>query len=337
MTRAGATIYGCEGLALSAEERRFFRDARPWGFILFARNIDTPDQVLALTNELRATVGWNAPVLIDQEGGRVARLRPPHWREWPSVSDFCARAGDKALEALALRFSLIATELQAVGVDVDCMPMLDVAQDGAHPIIADRVIGATPAEITERGRIIIDALARGGVAPVVKHMPGHGRASVDSHEGPPVVDAPLEELGRTDFAPFHALADAAMGMTGHIVFTALDPDRPATLSPVVVEKAIREAIGFDGLLMTDDISMGALTGPIDERARQALAAGCDLILHCNGDLAEMVEIAGAAGELSGDARRRADRAEDSRPALEAFDTAEADDRLAEIFKEMSHV
>ena len=304
-----AAIYGLEGLAPSPDEIAFFRDADPWGFILFARNIDTPDQVRHLTGALRDAVGRDAPILIDQEGGRVQRLRPPHWRQWPSMRDLVEGEHDEFTlqTAIAARYSAIAAELIAVGIDVNCVPVLDVPQPNAHPIIGDRAFGQTPADIAIRGREAAAALLDGGVLPVIKHLPGHGRALADSHESLPRVTATMDELRMTDFLPFRAMRDAALGMTAHIVYDAIDAEACATLSPTAIQ-LIREELGFDGLLMTDDISMGALDGPMADRVTNALAAGCDLVLHCNGEMPEMQAIASNVVALTEVAQDRSDRA-----------------------------
>lgn len=299
-----ALIFGCEGPRLSARERAFFRAADPWGFIIFARNVEDPAQLSALTADLREAVGRAAPVLVDQEGGRVQRLRPPHWRQFPPARAECAgRKLEAAAEALVLRYRLIADELSACGVDVNCAPLLDVAAPELHDAIGDRALGPDPATVAALGHAVRRGLMAGGVLPVMKHLPGYGRAVVDPHLSLPVVDAPRAELIR-DFAPFRAHADAPMGMTAHLLLTAVDDEYPATFSGPCID-LIREEIGFDGLLMTDDIGMGALEGSIGERVAACLQAGCDIALHCNGDIAEMEEAAGAAGPLAGDALRRA--------------------------------
>lgn len=320
-----AAIFGLAGTELGAEEAAFLRDADPWGAILFARNVATPAQLRRLTGALREALGRDAPVLIDQEGGRVARLRPPHWRGWAPVAADAA-AGE---EALALRYRLIAAELRAVGIDVNCMPLLDLAVPGADPIIGDRALGGDAATVAARGRAVCDALLAGGVLPVIKHLPGHGRAPCDSHLALPVVDVPREVLETTDFAPFRALADQALGMTAHVVYAALDPDRPATTSPACIA-AIRRGIGFDGLLMSDDLSMAALAGPMRARARDALAAGCDMLLHCNADRAEMETVAAEAPMLDAAPARRAARAEATRRAPAPFDAEAAVARHAAL-------
>lgn len=322
-----AAIYGCAGPSLTAEEKRFFRDADPWAFIVFARNIDTPDQLRALAQEMRETVGREAPILIDQEGGRVARLKPPHWRAAPPMARFgeaYALAPEKALELARRNAQLLAVELRSVGVTVNCMPVLDVPQPGAHDIIGDRALSTDPAIIAALGRSVIEGTLAGGVAPIIKHIPGHGRALADSHLELPTVDASAEDLAAIDFSPFRALADAPMAMTAHVVYSALDAERPATTSPTVVAEIIRGAIGFDGLLMTDDLSMKALDGAMEDRSRSSLAAGCDMLLHCNGDIAEMRAIASVAPALSGRAAERARAAEGAiKPAIEAVELAAA--------------
>ena len=310
MAAASAAIYGLSGLELSATERDFFRDADPWGFILFARNVETPEQVSRLTSDLRDAVGRDAPVLIDQEGGRVQRMRAPHWQEWEPVRDLCDSGADEMsiLAALRDRYARIAEELLAVGVDVNCVPLLDVPQRNAHPVIGDRALGWTAAEIAVRGREAMTGLLDNGVLPVIKHLPGHGRALHDSHLELPRVSASLDELRRVDFPPFLSVRDVPLGMTAHVVYEAIDPENCATLSPAVLEM-IRTELGFDGLLMTDDLGMKALSGPMSDRGTRALAAGCDILLHCSGDMAEMQELAPVVPKLAGAAVQRADRAE----------------------------
>jgi beta-N-acetylhexosaminidase len=298
-----AAIFGCAGLRLSEEERAFFRKANPYGFILFARNVETPDQVRALVRELRDAVGRaDAPLLIDQEGGRVQRLKPPQWRGAPAgrrFGELMAHDPQAAEEGAQANARLIAAELDDLGIDVDCLPLLDVPVPGAHDIIGDRAFGETPDVVAQLGRAVCKGLRAGGVLPIVKHVPGHGRARSDSHLELPVVDASLDELRATDFAPFKALAkEACWAMTAHVVYTAIDPDAPATLSAKVVREIIRGEIGFDGPLISDDLSMKALSGDFAERTRLALAAGCDLVLHCNGDMAEMTAVAAACAPLS---------------------------------------
>ena len=304
-----AAIYGLEGTAPSAKESAFFREAEPWGFILFARNLETPEQVRRLTGVLRDCVGRDTPILIDQEGGRVQRLGPPHWIEWEPMRDLCERAADELALCTAIteRYLAIAAEMRDVGIDVNCVPVLDVPQPNAHPVIGDRAFGRNAAEIAVRGREAAAALLAGGVLPVIKHLPGHGRALSDSHETLPRVTAGLEELRQVDFMPFRALRDAPLGMTAHIVYDAIDGEACATLSPTAI-RLIRQDLGFDGLLMTDDLSMQALSGAMADRVTRALAAGCDLVLHCNGDFDEMQAVAGAASALSVRAVERSKRA-----------------------------
>ncbi|AMY69771.1 beta-N-acetylhexosaminidase [Frigidibacter albus] len=304
----GATILGCLGTGLSASEAAFFRDADPFGFILFARNIENPQQVARLTASLRAAVGRDAPVMVDQEGGRVQRLRAPHWYEWlPPLDQMAATREGAAARAVWLRYRLIAEELRACGIDANCAPTADIACAQTHPFLHNRCFGTDAATVTLAARACAEGLLAGGVLPVMKHLPGHGRASADSHQSLPRVDASRADLLANDFAPFAALADLPMAMTAHIVFTALDADRPATASPLMIS-LIRQEIGFGGLLMTDDIGMHALTGGFGARAAAALAAGCDLVLHCNGDMAEMQAVAAASGCLTPAATTRAQAA-----------------------------
>lgn len=303
-----AAILGCGGLTLGDDERRFFETVNPLGFILFARNVDTPDQVRALVRSLRDCVGRaDAPVLIDQEGGRVQRLRPPHWRKAPAGQPFAKLAErdlDLARRALRLNYRLIGRELAELGIDVDCAPVLDVPVPGAHDVIGDRAFGHTPDLVAELGRAVCDGLLDEGVLPVVKHIPGHGRSLVDSHLDLPVVEASRAQLEAQDFPPFRALADAPWAMTAHVVYKAIDDRAPATASVRVIEEIIRGIIGFRGVLVSDDLSMKALGGGFAERTRAALDAGCDLVLHCNGDMAEMQAVASALRPLTDTARER---------------------------------
>lgn len=305
-TRFGATILDAGGLRLTPEEKRLFADANPFGFILFARNIDTPEQVRALCADMREAVGRDAPITIDQEGGRVQRLRGPRWREWLPPLEHVRRAGDHAEKAMYLRYRIIADELRALGVDSNCAPMVDVATGATHAFLQNRCYGFDAAAVARIGRAVAGGMLAGGVLPVLKHIPGHGRAVVDSHFDLPVVADDPDTLRASDFAPFRALNDLPMGMTAHLVYAALD-DRPATLSPRVMG-LIRDEIGFDGLIMTDDISMKALSGPLPALSRAALEAGCDVILHCNGTLDERRAVADAAGPMSDAAQARAERA-----------------------------
>ena len=304
--RFGATILDATGLRLTAQEKALFRAVKPFGFILFARNIDTPDQVRALCAEMREAAGHNAVITVDQEGGRVQRLRGPVWRDWTAPLDFVQAAGANAPQAMYLRFRLIAQELFAVGIDSNCAPMVDVAGPQTHEFLRNRCYGTDPTQVAILGRAAADGMLAGGVLPVVKHMPGHGRATMDSHFDLPLVGAARAELSECDFAPFKALNDLPMGMTAHLVYDAIDP-RPATLSPVMMQ-LIRDEIGFDNLIMTDDISMKALAGSVDQISRDALAAGCDVILYCNASLEDRRMVADAAGEMTDAAQIRAERA-----------------------------
>ncbi len=324
---ARAFITGVSGTALTDDERAFLRDQRPWGFILFKRNIDTPDQVIRLIDEMRSAVGQpEAPVLIDQEGGRVQRLQPPQWPAYPPGAVFSALYEidrDAGLEAARLSSRLIAADLADLGITVDCLPLADVPVPGADSVIGNRAYGTTPDKVAAIARAVTDGLAQGGVLPVLKHIPGHGRATADSHFQLPTVDTPVAELAKTDFAAFAPLADLPMAMTAHVVFSALDPAQPATTSATIIEQVIRGTIGFRGLLMSDDVSMNALQGSIAERTRASLAAGCDVVLHCNGKLDEMRQVAGETPMLAGEALARADRALASRRAPQPFDRGAA--------------
>ena len=331
----GGYIFGCEGQAVTTAEHAFFAEAQPWGFILFARNVDSPDQLRKLTGDLRDAVGRDAPVLIDQEGGRVQRLRAPHWREWLPPLEQVALAGDRAERAMWLRYRLIAEELRDVGIDVNCAPCADIAGPQTHAILRNRCYSADPARVAILARAVAEGLLAGGVAPVMKHMPGHGRALVDSHLDLPRTDAPASVLQAEDFAPFKALNDLPMGMSAHIGFEAIDA-APATISSAMV-RLIRDGIGFGGLLMTDDISMQALQGDVASRSRAALAAGCDMILHCNGQLEEMAAVAEAAGMMEPAAQARADIAANGRGRGEAIDISAAEAELAALMQGRAHV
>ncbi len=314
---------------MSADEQAFFADADPWGFIVFARNVESPDQLRGLTAALRETVGRDAPVFVDQEGGRVQRLKPPTWRGAPPAAAFgrlYQRDAEAGLEATRLNHRLLAHELRAVGLDCDCAPCADLRIEGADPIIGDRAFSTEPADIVALGRAALEGLAQGGVAGVIKHIPGHGRADVDSHEKLPVVTASAEALSR-DIACFEGLDDAPMAMTAHVVYAAWDAERPATTSARVIADVIRSDIGFEGLLMSDDLSMKALEGNMAARAKAAFAAGCDMALHCNGDPAEMEAVVGASPRLSGEALRRADAAAAARGTPDDIDPQAARARL----------
>ncbi len=314
---ARAIILGCAGASLSAAERQFFARLDPLGFILFARNVETPDQVRALVRDLRQSVGRaDAPVLIDQEGGRVQRLRPPHWRAAPPAAAFgalLARDRQAGIEATRLNAQIIGGELADLGIDTVCAPVLDLHVTGAHEVIGDRAYSSDPEIVALLGRAACEGFMAAGIMPIVKHIPGHGRATVDSHLSLPVVEASRAELEATDFRPFKALADMPWAMTAHIVFRAIDPGNPATTSKRVVEQIVRGYIGFEGVLIGDDLSMQALQGSIAERARATLAAGCDLALHCNGKMEEMETLAQAVPEIPAATKARLDAAR-PRPA-----------------------
>src|ERR1700692_4106822 len=322
-----AFITGVSGPKLNAAEREFIRMARPWGFILFKRNIETPVQVIHLVQELRKELAEpEAPVLIDQEGGRVQRFGPPHWPVYTAGAVFGALYDiDSALGLAAARLSarLIAADLTETGVTVDCLPLADVPVAGADAVIGNRAYGAEPHKVAAIARAVTEGLQQGGILPVLKHIPGHGRATADTHFRLPEVDTSKAELERTDFAAFQPLADLPMAMTAHVVFSALDPAQPATTSATIIQQVIRGVIGFQGLLMSDDVSMNALAGSIAERTRAILAAGCDMVLHCNGKLDEMREVARETPELSGKALERAGRALASRKAPQPFDRLKA--------------
>ena len=322
-----AFITGVSGPALTAAECEFIRIAQPWGFILFKRNIETPAQVVQLVGELRESVGNpDAPILIDQEGGRVQRFGPPHWPVYPAGAVFGVLYDiDRAagLDAARLSARLMAADLIDVGVTVDCLPLADLPVAGADAVIGNRAYGTDPDKVAAIGRAVTEGLEQGGILPVLKHIPGHGRATADTHFRLPEVDTSRIELERTDFAAFQPLADLPMAMTAHVVFSALDPAQPATTSATIIQQVIRGVIGFQGLLMSDDVSMNALAGSIAERTRAIVAAGCDMVLHCNGKLDEMREVAAEAGELSGEALARARRALASRRTPQAFDRVAA--------------
>ena len=311
-----AAIFGCSGPELAPDEAAFFRDADPFGFILFARNVADPVQLRRLTAALRDAVGRDAPVLIDQEGGRVQRLRAPHWRDWTPPLDTVAGARDP-LRAMWVRSRIIAHELRGVGVDANCAPCADVAGDDTHPFLKNRCYGTDPTLVSEISAAVAEAHLAGGVLPVIKHLPGHGRATADTHHDLPTVTASRAELTATDFAPFKALNHLPMAMTAHIIFAAYD-DQPATQSPEMI-RVIRGEIGFQGLLMTDDLNMQALRGTLADRTAASMAAGCDIALHCKGDMAEMLEVAGACGDQSAAIRARAARALAARHAPDPVD------------------
>ncbi len=321
-----AAIFGLLGPELLPAERDFFRDADPFGFILFARNIENPDQVARLTAELRAAVGRDAPVLIDQEGGRVQRMRGPYWRDWTPPLDAAMAAGADAARVMGLRARLIAEELRSVGIDANCAPVADIAGAETHPFLRNRCYGETPAQVSNIARAVADAHLAAGVLPVMKHLPGHGRATADTHHNLPTVTASRAELAAHDFAPFKALADLPMAMTAHIIFAVYD-SLPATQSPEMI-RVIRQEIGFNGILMTDDLNMQALSGDLAARARASMDAGCDIALHCKGNMTEMLMVAGQAGDMRADTRVRAASALARRGARGTVDIAAIEADLA---------
>ncbi|MGH1414496.1 MAG: glycoside hydrolase family 3 N-terminal domain-containing protein [Pelagimonas sp.] len=306
MSRFGAAIFGCEGLRLTADEKRFFADASPFGFILFARNVDNADQIRSLTGELRDCVGWNVPVFIDQEGGRVQRLRAPLASEWLPPLDDVIRFGDRAPEAMRLRYHIIGHELRSFGIDGNCAPMLDVARPNTHKFLRNRCYGSDLQTVTKIGQAVAQGHLDAGVLPVMKHLPGHGLAQLDSHLDLPRIAADRGALDAVDFAAFKPFSDLPLGMTAHLVFEKIDP-QPATTSSKMID-VIRTDLGFEGFLMTDDISMEALSGSIEDRSSASIAAGCDAVLHCNGKLAEMQAIMEKVGAMTPQAQTRADQA-----------------------------
>jgi beta-N-acetylhexosaminidase len=334
MTASKAFICGCAGLVLSPQERGFIRGERPWGLILFLRNICEPPQIVELIAQFRDLVEReDAPVLVDQEGGRVQRLGPPHWPKYPPAALFRRLPGGIEAQAEAVRLAarLMAVDLRGLGISVDCMPVLDVPDPKGHAVIGDRAYSDEPGAVAELGRAALEGMLAGGVLPVVKHIPGHGRAQADSHLELPVVRADLASLREIDFAPFRALASAPLAMTAHVVYTAIDPERPATLSRKVISEAIRGDIGFQGLLLSDDLSMRALSGGFGERARAAFEAGVDVALHCNGDLSEAAAVAKASPALEGASLARARRALDMVAGEpEALDLVDARARLQSL-------
>ncbi len=309
-----AMISGCASLSLSTKEVAFFTKAEPWGLILFKRNCESPEQIKALTNQFRSAVGRkDAPVFVDQEGGRVQRLGPPNnaWRKYPSAAEFGVlyeRCAVLAFRTVRNAGRLMAEELFEAGITSSCLPVLDVPQAGAHDVIGNRAYALRPDQVISLSRMHTAGLMEGGILPVMKHIPGHGRSMVDSHHDLPVVNAARTELEQVDFKPFAAFADCPMAMTAHVIYTALDPQNPATLSRKIIKEVIRKTMNFSGLLMTDDLSMKALGGTFGEKTERALAAGCDVVLHCNGNLEEMEEVAAHAGALEGKALRRAKQA-----------------------------
>ncbi len=326
--RFGAAITDAEGLRLTSDEKALFREMNPFGFILFARNIDTADQVRALCDDFREAVGRNCPITVDQEGGRVQRLRAPLAREWLPPLEHVERAGDQAERAIYLRYRLIAHELLTVGIDSNCAPMVDLARSETHAFLRNRCYGGDPDQVARLGRAVAQGHLDGGVLPVMKHMPGHGRSTLDTHFDLPKIALSEQELTDTDFAPFRTLNDLPMGMTAHLVYDRIDP-QPATISARMID-LIRTNIGFDGLVMTDDITMKALRGAPPEIAKQALAAGCDVVLHCNGSFAERKSVLEAAGAMTGSAQIRADKALAQRVAPQALDIPAAEAELSAL-------
>src|SRR5262249_41945169 len=329
---ARAFIAGIAGMVLTDREQAFFRDSEPWGLIVFKRNINTPDQVRRLTDSFRKAIGRaDAPVLVDQEGGRVQRLGPPHWPAYPTGAAYGRlydRDAEKGLAAARLGARLIAADLAAAGIDVDCWPLADVPVSGADAVIGERAFGASPAKVAAIAAAVAEGLREGGVLPIVKHIPGHGRALADSHHELPVVTADRAALEASDFQAFRLLAGLPLAMSAHVVFAAIDPVTPATTSVTIVREVIREWIGFDGVLMTDDVSMEALSGDMRARSRASIAAGCDVVLHCNGRFDEMCAVAEAVPPLAGAAARRVADALAWRRRGPDIDVAEARSRFA---------
>ncbi|MFN4153516.1 MAG: glycoside hydrolase family 3 N-terminal domain-containing protein [Paracoccaceae bacterium] len=334
MTGRLAAIFGCSGPELTAHEVGFFRDADPFGFILFARNVEDPVQLRRLTSALRDTVGRDAPVLIDQEGGRVQRLRAPHWREWAPPLDTVAQARDP-LRAMWVRSRIIAYELRGVGVDANCAPCADVAGQGTHPFLKNRCYGTDPVVVSGISAAVAEGHMAGGVLPVIKHLPGHGRASADTHHDLPTVTASRADLSATDFEPFKALNHLPMAMTAHIIYSAYD-DKPATQSEAMI-RVIRDEIGFQGLLMTDDLNMQALRGSLAARTVASMAAGCDIALHCKGDMDEMLAVAGACGDQTPAIRARATRALAARHAPDPVDILALEAEFRGLMSGEAHV
>lgn len=325
---------GCSGHELTGDERVFFTEARPCGLILFQRNCRDPEQVRRLTGAAAEAVGGREFfVMVDQEGGRVRRLKPPTWRDYPAARKFAqayVEDNETGLEAARLAAQLVAADLRAAGITVNCTPVLDIPVAGAHDIIGDRAYGSDPETVIALGRAVAEGYLAGGVVPVIKHIPGHGRARVDSHESLPVIDACLSELEASDFVPFAALRDMPVAMTAHLLLSALDPERPVTVSARIIGEVIRGSIGFEGLLFSDDLGMKALGGTLGERAHQAITAGCDIALHCSGDLQEMQEVAAAVPELGGKSLQRFAAAFELTKRVEPLDIARAEALLARV-------
>lgn len=333
-------IFGCAGAALSADERRFFSAVNPVGLILFARNCESPEQIRSLIDDFRDAVHMDDPlVLIDQEGGRVQRLGPPHWPAYPSagrLANLAAVEPAMGFEAARLLGRLLASDLEPLGITVNCAPVLDILRPETHQVIGDRAFGTEPEQVARMGRALCEGLLSGGVLPVIKHVPGHGRSRADSHLELPVVTAALEDLAATDFETFRRLRDMPLAMTAHVVFTAIDPDRPATTSPQALRRAVRGHIGFGGLLMSDDLGMKALSGGMDRRARDAQRAGCDLIVHCSGDMAEMERVADGVRRMSRLVGAWLDRANLQRRRTRSGDAFDADEGRASLARMLAH-
>ncbi|WP_271947488.1 beta-N-acetylhexosaminidase [Ruegeria faecimaris] len=324
----GAVITDAEGLRLTPDEKKLFREMNPFGFILFARNIESADQVRALCDDFREAVGRNCPITVDQEGGRVQRLRTPLAREWMPPLDHVAQSGEQAERAMYLRYRLIANELFELGIDSNCAPMVDLARNETHPFLKNRCYGSDPKRVSRIGRAVAEGHLDGGVLPVLKHMPGHGLSTLDSHHDLPHVDLTQEDLTEADFGPFRDLNDLPMGMTAHLVYDRIDP-QPATISRTMIS-LIRKTIGFGGLIMTDDISMKALSGNPEEIANQALAAGCDVVLYCNGSFDARAKVLSTAGKMSEQAQKRAERALAMRKAPQELDIQAAEAELSRL-------
>ncbi len=324
MTESKAMILGCSGLSLTPDEKAFYKAERPWGFILFGRNISEPAQISDLVAEMRDSVGWHAPVLIDQEGGRVQRIRPPILQHYPSgqqLGDLYRQDKEKGKRAAWLMSRLHAFDLSKFGINVDCLPVLDVPVEGSSNVIGNRAYGGDPTTVTEMGMAAANGMKAGGLLPVMKHMPGHGRGFADSHHELPVVDVSRDELEAHDFPPFIAMKDELMAMTCHVVFAAIDADNPATTSKKVIDGVIRERIGFNGLLLSDDTSMNALAGTIGERAANIIAGGCDIVLHCNGHMDEMQQVVANVPPLQGKPLARTQAVENGFPTADAAEEA----------------
>lgn len=335
-----AAIFGCNGPELLATEAVFFRDCNPWGFILFARNIETPDQVRRLCADLRSAVGRDALIFVDQEGGRVQRLRPPHWSKFPHAHDFgeLYRMNKRdARRAVWLNFRLIADELRSVGITANCAPVLDLPVFGADPIISDRAFSRDKSEMIDMAHASMAGLTAGGVVPVIKHIPGHGRAKVDSHKALPVITEPLAELDATDFVPFKALADAPVAMTAHVVLEQVDAVNPITISRKGMQNIVRGQIGYDGLVMSDDLDMKALKGSLTGLTRKALAAGCDIALQCSGNLPNMVKVAKGLKPLEGNSLRRAQMADLMSEYFEPFDAKSGRAEFTALMRQLDKI